>query len=509
MRRFLSALPLIVLAAPVPVAAADAALVIGNDRYRTFDRVAAASAMDDAAAALEAAGAEVVAARDVDRAGLLDALRRFSQVSAGSDAQAAVLVGRFALFGGEAYFLPLEAAGSSVFDGLELGVPVSTVAQILAETPGPDTLVLGIAGEPKALLPEIDLPRGVTLVAADPDRALAFVEDRMAAPGAPRLDALGPAYTLRGAPDPTPSDPATPATRTPPEPEPQPAPPAAEPDFAAAAERDYWALAQSRDDVPAYRNYLDRYPDGRFAEAATARIAELTDTPASRAERAEAALGLDAEARRGIQRDLSLMGYDTRGIDGIFGSGTRAAIRAWQQAAGEPPTGFLTEDQIAALGALGARRAAEGAGERARRRAADESMWAEIGPRPSARDLAAYLDRFPDGAYADRARRRLAERQADGQGAPVFEPPRAGATEDRQATAEEAALGLTPVTARAVEQRLAAMGFAPGEVDGRFDRRTRAALRRYQDAAGLPVTGYVNEITAVRLLTDTLRGLLQ
>ena len=51
-----------------------------------------------------------------------------------------------------------------------------------------------------------------------------------------------------------------------------------------------------------------------------------------------------------------------------------------------------------------------------------------------------------------------------------------------------------------VENRLAAAGQDPGGIDGRFDRTTRRAIRRFQRDQGLTVTGYVTQATMVRLL---------
>ena len=48
------------------------------------------------------------------------------------------------------------------------------------------------------------------------------------------------------------------------------------------------------------------------------------------------------------------------------------------------------------------------------------------------------------------------------------------------------------------------LGLNPGEVDGQFDAATRRALRRYQRERDLPVSGYLNEPTVVRLLADSL-----
>ena len=64
---------------------------------------------------------------------------------------------------------------------------------------------------------------------------------------------------------------------------------------------------------------------------------------------AEHALGLTRRERRGVQRRLVLIGYDTHGIDGVFGPDTRAAIRAWQADAALTATGYLDAGAKVAL----------------------------------------------------------------------------------------------------------------------------------------------------------------
>ena len=64
---------------------------------------------------------------------------------------------------------------------------------------------------------------------------------------------------------------------------------------------------------------------------------------------AEAALGLDREAQRLIQRGLREQGFDPGSLDGIIGRRTRAAIRRWQTARGLPPTGYVDETSARAL----------------------------------------------------------------------------------------------------------------------------------------------------------------
>ena len=59
-------------------------------------------------------------------------------------------------------------------------------------------------------------------------------------------------------------------------------------------------------------------------------------------------------------------------------------------------------------------------------------------------------------------------------------------------------------TRRLIEDRLSKLGLRPGEVDGVFDDRTRRAIRRYQEARNVPVTGYLNQQTVVRIMADSL-----
>ncbi|MEM9139072.1 MAG: peptidoglycan-binding protein, partial [Pseudomonadota bacterium] len=56
---------------------------------------------------------------------------------------------------------------------------------------------------------------------------------------------------------------------------------------------------------------------------------------------AEAELDLNRATRRGLQRRLTLIGYDSGGVDGIFGPKTRNAIADFQVAENLQPTGFI------------------------------------------------------------------------------------------------------------------------------------------------------------------------
>ena len=67
----------------------------------------------------------------------------------------------------------------------------------------------------------------------------------------------------------------------------------------------------------------------------------------------EDALRLDGSARRRIQAGLSSAGFAPGPADGVFGSGTREAIRRWQAARGGAATGYLNAIEAAELSALG------------------------------------------------------------------------------------------------------------------------------------------------------------
>ena len=53
--------------------------------------------------------------------------------------------------------------------------------------------------------------------------------------------------------------------------------------------------------------------------------------------------------RRDVQTALARLGYYDGGVDGLFGSDTRAAIRRWQHEVGAEMTGTLSGEQATGL----------------------------------------------------------------------------------------------------------------------------------------------------------------
>ena len=312
-----------------------------------------------------------------------------------------------------------------------------------------------------------------------------------------------------------------------------------------AIELGFWQAIQAFDTIAAYRIYLEDFPQGRFRKEARNRIAFLRDAPEREAKSGEEALGLSREDRRDIQRSLSLLGFDPRGIDGVFGPGSRAAIAAWQKQNRFAETGFVTGNQLLRLRDQ-ARAEAERQEEEARKRREreerqDRSHWRDTGRGQDEAGLRAYLEKYPDGLYSDIARERLDEIEAaqraevEREEREVWDAARAADNEEsyraylntypngifsdaaearlrelRDAQQNEAVIAAdrqqerqfttTRVARILIEQRLSKLGTDPGQVDGKFTRKTRRAIRKFQRSRGLPVTGYVSQATMVRLM---------
>ncbi len=532
----------------------DAALILGNDSYERLGRVSGGADSVQANAGLEALGFDVTSLRNGRVATTAEALDAFEAASAGAERIVVVLTGRFVTDQNRSWFLTSDAATPNYLSLGDAAVSVESLLTILGEAPANAVLVLGAdAAGPTGNrflrygIGDLTIPQGVTVLTGDVRSASRFAREALVEPQED-LAALYGDYglTVTGfAPDHHVVMPIRPTSV----PEPQIVEPAD-----TSAEDALWEGARALDTVEAYRNYIRRYPDGQYTQTAEGLISEIVNEPNRQARLIEEALNLNREARREIQRDLSILDYNTRGIDGIFGSGTRRAITNWQQENGFSQTSYLTEVQIARLDAQASRRAAELEAEADRRRREaemlDRTYWEETGAVGDEPGLRAYLERYPDGVFSDLAEERLSaiEDEKRSQAAAVETAawdralnagtvgayqeylslyPEGQFVSDAQArisalTAEEqlapeveaaqaaeAALDLNNLTRRLVELRLQQMGLEPGAVDGTFDDETRRAIRRYQSNSEIEGMGYLNEPTLIRLLADAVNIISQ
>ena len=481
----------------VTATAEDLAILLANTGYATQPALPDSRAI---AAALRGAGFAPVLLDDLplDRALLrLEALR--PRIAA-ADSLVIVLDGHVVRARTDHWLLAPEAGRVSALGVGTAGLPLGPLLDLAAAHPG-SALVAVVDPARRAvtgpgLAPGFeprDIPQGVTVLAG-PAAALADLFDgALFDPGIPVATAVADAGRLR-----------------------------------------------AEGYLPANRAFLP--PD---SDAAGAAGAEPALGPEDRLRQAEEALRLSRDERRKTQQSLAILGFDPRGIDGVFGPATRAAIRAWQGANAHAATGYLDARLLEALFQQAETRAAELEAEAARRQAEEEARdsayWRDTGRAETEAGARAYLDRYPDGLFADIASARLKEfgrerleripvqeREAwttatkrdtaeayrayldsypDGAFAETAEQrlakrqaAEAEAGQRRDLAAVEDALAGNAVMRRLVEARLADLGLKPGAVDGRFDATARKAIRRFQQARGLTPTGYLDQATMVRLL---------
>ena len=429
-------------------------------------------------------GFQVFALGDGEAENTARALADFSNAAAKAESLVVILTGHFVTDGARSWLLTTDARDPALFSLGGTAVSLESLLRLLSAAPGRAVLMLGSFDEDDSLDPwlsegigAVEIPQGVMVVRGEPRDLANFAEDFLIEPGADIAAAARDesSITLGG--------------------------------FAPLS----WRISEGDED------YAAAEPAPAPTPAAPAPLPSASDPKSI-----EDSLGLTLDARREIQRDLTILDYNTRGIDGIFGRGTRRAIANWQQVNGYAQTTYLTAEQARL----------------------DEAYWEETGARGTEVGLRAYLERYPDGIHSEAAQAALeeialAKRQnasveeraswdaaravntiasyqnyltlypngafaSDAQ-AKITELTRSQADASSVAAAAEAEqrLKLNPITSRLIEARLSTLGFDPGVVDGRFDDNTRRALRRYQASRDLTVTGYLNEATLIRILADT------
>lgn len=524
--------------------AADTVFLIANEDYANGRDISAASEMLDAENPLKNAGFVVSSIKNATLDVLNQELAAFAQTVDGTGRIVIAATAHFAKSGHDAWLLATDADEPAL--GNAGGVSLRTFLEIAGRAPGQSVVLLGTevrrfdfgAGLQQGI-GLYDIPQGVTVITGPADDISDFTKDILPSAGQSLVTALldWPSLTGHGflaplVPFLTKSDG---VESTPPDPN--------------ASEHAFWAASQSTGTVNAYRGYLTRYDKGLFADQARAAIARIKAEPALRAQADETALNLSRDVRRQIQRDLSLIGFNPRGIDGIFGRGSRAAISAFQTANSQDATGFVTQPQIKALSTQAETTALELERKaRARERELDRKdreYWNATGTEGDESGLRTYLERYPDGvfsaiatkrlepyeatrraqaqavdrsawdlaqvegsvegystylranpsgAFVDQARKRIALLQQDEQNAGAL----------AVAQRNEAQLGMNGATRKLVEDRLTKAGLNPGPIDGQFDSDTRRAIRRYQEARNINNTGYLNQETVVRLLAEAV-----
>jgi len=496
------------LSAPAAGLAADrAALVIGNQEYENAP--AAVGAKSDArhmAEALRAAGYEVFEGYDLDSKEMRELLAKFEQAArAGADKNGeaeglAIYVSAQAVrANGRGYVAPTDLDPATLTAVTLDGAPVDLLVDLASLAPGRSVVMLDLS-RPRGFKPtgiaepgfaDLDEPEDVLVVAsAPPGQATrgrggstsAFAlhsAEEMLKPGAL---ANGAALALAGLMRRSEKDwpetwitggaddgfalveaPATPVG-----------------ELRAQMELAAWKAAEDSGARRDYQQYLRYFPDGVFADTARDRIAAIDakDSAATDARRAEEALRLTVRERSRVQSRLTALGFDTAGVDGVFGPASRRAIAGWQSQRGDQATGYLTETQLAAL--------RDDSDDRRRAAEEDRQDWDRAHGDDTAAAYEAYLSAHPDGAYTANARDRLAALRAA--------PPAAQTPESA-----EAALGLSRADRIDLQRALTGLGYDTGGADGAFGPASRRAISLWQRDRGETPTGYLTEAQVAAL----------
>jgi len=528
--------------------AENVAMVIGSADYRNFADVANGTQVLDTVGTLEQSGYRVIAVSDATMAGLQNAVAELEKTLLDADRVVVVLSGAFLHNSAVTWFAPTDLRSPSLaavgFEGLSLQAVLGYLGQksggavlFLASdgTQGPGDLVV------KGIGP-LQVPQGVLVVQGSPQgimdainkqflvqgRSLAdavlLSKDTIKADGyISQLSTLNPTgEVVRGL---------------------------SEAELKILEEAAYWKAVLDLATTGGFNAYLQHYPNGEFVEGANARIQAIKDaqpkyTPE---EQIEIDLNLTRNDRSRVQEQLSFLGYNTRGIDGLFGPATRGALARWQSQNGLKASGFLMALDMQKLRAQAERRAKRLAVEARKKQAAeqdaDAAFWRVTGAIGGEADYLAYLKKYPDGLYAPTARKglqayeiekrkqALASETAKWDAARLVDTKksylgyleafpngafaevargRLAEIEKRQAQkikiqaarAEEEKLPLNPGLRLLLEQQLKKLKLAPGQVDGKFNKDTRKALRRYQRSRGLEISGFLNRPTIVQLMAE-------
>ncbi|WP_163847428.1 peptidoglycan-binding protein [Pseudooceanicola aestuarii] len=546
--RMLKALPVLALGATaLPVTAGDVALVLVNGQYRQLEDPRVPDVARFYTRVLENAGFDVIEGTDRTAPEMRRLAAEFSRALEEDAANRVVIMlgGHMVRGSADTFLLGRDALLDGPFGLAAEGLPLGALTAVLETAQGKALVLMAEPDRPLDPVAGLQIgtdgvtaPQGVTLARGGARPLLSLLRDTLLddgatyaaaarlAPGGVALSGfVSPHYGLAGAGGTPQDDDTTSGIDT--------------------GELAYWNAVRDIGTIDALEAYLRRYPSGRFVTEARRQVRDLREAPLRDAQSAETALNLGRDDRRQVQRNLSLLDFNPRGIDGIFGPGSRAAIKDWQADRGFDATTYLTRAQVTQLQQEADRRAAALEEEARRRRAAEErrdrAFWSDLGDPKSEDSLRAYLERYPDGVFADQAQARLDEieaerrRQANAELRRAWEDTRARDTipayrqfleayprspfadtaqarlEELQdnargsgardaARAEEERIVGNSVTRLLVERRLSQLGLDPGPVDGNLDRQARRAIRRFQRDQGVDPTGFVTQQTMVLML---------
>ena len=259
--------------------------------------------------------------------------------------------------------------------------------------------------------------------------------------------------------------------------------------------------------------YLAALPEPEPTPAPAPPTAEAQSPPAPAAGGSEALRALAErehlfwESVKDSQTPDELQAYLDRYPEGAYAVLAHGRLKKMRAGSAEHEVPAMDE-----AAAPAADHAASSARLEAARLEAEREFWASVKDSQRPEELQAYLDFYPEGAYAVLARSRLdrlAGAQDDAESAPQSTAAVATAAQDDPSTpqpsvataeAVEASLGLERAERRQIQLGLASLGHDPGPADGLFGLGTRGAIGGWQSSQGSEASGYLDAEAAKLLL---------
>lgn len=203
-----------------------------------------------------------------------------------------------------------------------------------------------------------------------------------------------------------------------------------------------------------------------------------------------------------VQQRLIDLGYLQGRADGIWGPKSAAAIEVFQQLNGLPETGVSRSELIDALFSEGAVALPKGlpVGSKGEEVAALQQKLIQFG----------FLAGKADGAYGKQTAKAVSafQRHLAGQGVSVKADGTASSLtlyylygEDYSSYLSDVSLGTTGSEAQRVETRLASLGYMDASADDSFDEYAVEALTLFQNKAQLPANGVADRETITSLFS--------
>ena len=552
LRNYLSVL----CAMAMPAFADNQALIITNADYQYTRNATGPSLVPTVAARLREAGYRVQSAENLSNAEMTHIVSQFAASADRTDHVIYVYLGHMLNDGADTFFAPVDLNAPRADTIASMAMNVNVMTTHAARHSGSSAIFFGWTKPKKQLLHsrkyafkgapglryglgEIDIPQGVMVVNGIVQRTVDAIDTKFFQSGISTRSAANATdgyvrsmgylslhtYLNRGLRKPIIKP---------------------TPEIGLDLEQGFWDFTKQENTIVAYEGFIKRFPNGKYTATAKKDLAKLrADALISPAERTELALNLTRDEKRSIQRALTVLGHDTRGADGLFGPASRRAIVGWQARAKRQTHGFLDNTQVRNILSQGdtKRRTLEEDAKRKRVKveAEDRAFWRATGASGQEYDLRVYLNKYPDGLYAEIAQKNLdnivteksresghAEDRKAWQAAASTNTEQsyslylrkfkngafveeanarirklrardANRKNNERAFALEKSMNLGPKMWLIVERQMASSGHNTGKVDGVVDGSTRKALRQFLRNNDLPVTGFMSPNTLARV----------